>query len=261
MSTCGYWTDEWMRLRCRTISIHFKSSPDTRLSPVGPERSIKNKKHLRAASKLTQLRSVCVVLRKLAVTERLAPPRLRTSAASAEETTPTAGRWRAPLLEPQRNPVSTYRLWPYPRCFVWGCSSFITYTLIAQRSLIRPLRVNHRWRSSLLLLMSSAGLFENWKTAWNICCVSSGRLKWKAECDSWCVVTGKRHFKYGCFKSPIYREYQCQVFDTQSEVMEIHHRPSYVKPTQTCASFCTDKQILQIDEGAIWLQDVAFQTN
>lgn len=50
------------------------------------------KKHLRAASKLTQLRSVFVVLRKLAVIERLAPPKLRTNAASAEETTPTAGR-------------------------------------------------------------------------------------------------------------------------------------------------------------------------
>lgn len=112
--------------------------------------------------------------------------------------------------------------------------------------------MNHRWRSPLLLLMNSAGLFENWRTARNICFVNSGHLKWKAECYLWCVVTGKRHFKSGYFKSPFYREYQWQVFDTQSEVMEIHHRPGYMKPTQTCASFCTDKQVLQIDEGAIW---------
>lgn len=65
------------------------------------------KKHLRATSKRIRplLCVVVVVFRKLAVIERLAPLRLRTNAASVEGTTPTAGRLRAPLPEPQRNPV------------------------------------------------------------------------------------------------------------------------------------------------------------
>lgn len=48
-----------------------------------------------------------VVFRKLAVIERLAPPRLRTNAVSVEGTTPTVERLRALLPELQRNPVRT----------------------------------------------------------------------------------------------------------------------------------------------------------
>lgn len=147
-----------------------------------------------------------VVFRKLDVIERLAPPRLRTNAASVEGTTPTAERLRAPLPEPQRNPVRTLNNFQT----IWD----VLFEDTAHSSRTPSSHSDHRkvWlghlysillsatenTSSMKIIASaslhSAHLFEKMRgmTAQNNCCMSSGRMKWKATSDWWFGLTVSR---------------------------------------------------------------------